>query len=392
MFIHYTRDAESPRSYFTWTALSTISAVLRSNVYQEWQYSKLYPNIFVLLIGPPAVGKALPMKLSAKMLKEIPTVKVIEGSASMQAVIKILGAYEGGQKGASCILYAEELSSFYVEDKKTNDLLTDLSDYHEKWERNLISWNATLKDVCICMLAGSNETLLGDIFDQRAIYGGLLSRTFVILEKKKFRRDALIRKNIEVKTDDWALMVNHLKKLSKVHGEIIFEEAALQEFEHWYEVQWEEFENNPRTRTGIEGRMKTHVKKVAILLAMCEEKLEMLVRRKHVSEAIGLCVGLYKNYQILSMEAPQAVNGVAPAAILLKLLQNAEGNELSRVTILQRNLGDLNPEVLDSCVIQLNQAELLVEVNDGNKIMYRLTSGAKQLYQDAKVKVTENEK
>lgn len=305
----------------------------------------------------------------------------------MQAVIKTLGAYEGGQKGAACILYAEELSSFYVEDKKTNDLLTDLSDYHEKWERNLISWNATLKDVCICMLAGSNETLLGDIFDQRAIYGGLLSRTFVIIEKRKFRRDALVRKSLEIKTGEWDSLLSHIKNVSKVRGEMKFEEAALKEFEHWYDIQWEEFETNPRTRTGIEGRMKTHVKKVAMLLAMCEGSLDLVVRHKHVVESIGLCVGLYKNYQILSMEAPQSVMGVNPAAILLRLLQQSPKFELDRVTILRRNLGELTVDVLDAVIIQLTQAELIQEVMDGTRITYRLSKEGITLYEQAKANV-----
>jgi len=386
-FLHYTREAESPRSFFTWTGLASISATLRSSVWQEWQYNKLYPNIFVLLIGPPAVGKALPMKLSSKLLKSAGVVKVIEGSASMQAVIKTLGSYEGGAKGASCILYAEELSSFYVEDKKTNDLLTDLSDFHEKWERNLISWNATLKDVCICMLAGSNETLLGDIFDSRAIYGGLLSRTFTVIEKRKFRRDPLVRKNELVDTKDWSALETHIKNLSKIHGEIVFEEDALKEFEHWYNVEWEDFENNPRTRTGIEGRMKTHVKKVAMLLAMCEKDLDKVIKREHIVTSIEMCVGLYKNYQVLSMEAPQTINGINPAAILLRLLQQSRDHELDRVTILRRNLGELTVEVLDNVVLQLTQAELINEVMEGTKILYRLSPEGIALYEQAKKNV-----
>jgi hypothetical protein len=122
------------------------------------------------------------MQLGGALIKAANNTKVIEGSASIQAVVKSLGNYEtGGKKGASCILYSEELSSFYIKDQSTNELLTDLWDYHEVWERNLISWSASLKNVCLSLFAASNEILLKGIFDDRALYGGLLSRTILIL-------------------------------------------------------------------------------------------------------------------------------------------------------------------------------------------------------------------
>jgi hypothetical protein len=384
-FVDWTKDSESPESFFLWSGLSAISAVMRDNIYQQWQYDRLYPNMFVLLIAPPAIGKRLPMVMAGKLIKRAKNTKVIEGSASIQAVVKSLGSYEtGGQKGASCILYSEEFSSFHVKDQNTNELLTDLWDYHEVWERNLISWQATLKNVCMSLLAASNEVLLKEILDSRAMFGGLLSRTILVMEKRKRRRDALIRKGDLAVAEHGKLMEgilgDHLVNLSKIKGPIEFDEEALKEFEFWYDTEWKDNEENPKTTTGIEGRMKTHVKKVAMAIAMCEGNLDLWVRKIHVEFAIELCLRLYRNYQILSSESGKSPTA-HPAAILIRMLSGQKDYTLSRKSILRMKLGEFNPTILDEVVLTLQGAELLVEVSEGNEVSYRLTTKCLEMYQ-----------
>lgn len=389
-YLDWTSDSESPESFFLWSGLSAVSSVMRDNIYQQWQYDRLYPNMYILLIAPPAIGKRLPMVMGGKLIKRAKNTKVIEGSASIQAVVKSLGTYEtGGQKGASCILYSEEFSSFHVKDQNTNELLTDLWDYHEIWERNLISWQATLKNVCVSLLAASNEVLLKEILDSRAMFGGLLSRTILVMEKRKRRRDALVRKGdqaiIEHSKVVEGILADHLIALSKLKGPIEFDEGAMSEFENWYDTQWKDNEENPKTTTGIEGRMKTHVKKVAMALAMCEGSLDMVVRRIHVDTAITLCLGLYKNYQVLAAESGKSPTA-HPAAVLIRLLSDAPNYELSRAIILRRKLGEFNPTILDETVLTMQQAELLNEINCGNEVSYRLTTKCLEMYEGLKQK------
>jgi hypothetical protein len=383
-FLQWTEQYESPESYFRWAALSGVCTVIRDNMYNVWgNNDRLHCNMYVMFVGPPALGKKFPMQKIGGLIKHVNNTKIIEGSASIPAVIKMLGEYEtGGKKGASCILYSEEFSSFHVKDQNTNELLTDLWDFHVVWERNLISWSASLKNVCMSLLTGSNEILLKEVFDSRAMFGGLLSRTILIMENQKRRRSALIRKqhlNGEVPKEDHteAKLKAHLVNLARMRGDLPFEEAAMAEFEHWYLHQWDE--ENPRTQTGIEGRMKTHVKKVAMALAMCEYDLDQIVRKKHIEYAIELCTGLYRNYIVLASEA-QASPTAHPAAILIRLLGTSPGYELSQRTILSRHLGLFNSEILEKAAGDLEAAGLALRVEDGNKISYRLTKQCVEAY------------
>lgn len=353
---------------------------MRDNLYQQWQYDRLYPNMYVILIAPPAIGKRMPMVKAGGLVKAVKNTKVIEGSASMQAVIKTLGEYStGGIKGASALLYSEEFSSFCATDKGTNGLLTDLWDYHPVWDRNLISWQASLKNVCLSLVAASNEILLKEVLDSHAMFGGLLSRTMVVVENKKRRKDALIRKgSVDFMAETYETkLIDHLKELAKLTGEIEFEEDAILEFENWYHNQWDE--ENPKTKTGIEGRMKTHIKKVAMLLAMGEWELDKLVRKRHVEEAITYCLRLYRNYQILAAEAGKSPTG-HPAAILMRLLLLAPNNTLTKRTILSRNLGEFDVDILTTTTATLEAAGLIVETMSGNESAYCLTPKALELY------------
>jgi len=118
-------------------------------------------------------------------------------------------------------------------------------------------------------------------------------------------------------------------------------------------------------------------------LAMCEGSLDMVVRRIHIDAAIELCLGLYRNYKVLAAESGKSPTA-HPAAILIRLLFEAPNNELSRAIILRRKLGEFNPTILDETVLTMQQAELLVEVNSGNEVSYRLTSKCLEMYDGLK--------
>lgn len=324
------------------------------------------------------------MKKASGLVKLVNNTKILEGSASIQAVIKSLGEYEtGGKKGASGLILAEEYSAFHAADvQNTNDLLTTLWDFHATWERNLISWNASLKNVCISLFTSSNDELIREVLDRRALFGGLLSRTILVIETKARFRSGLIRKNIRNGLEPEKDFIQeklhaHLINLAKMRGELVFEEAAIAEYEHWHDNQWDE--ENPRTKTGIEGRMKTHVKKVAMALAMCEWSLDSVVRKEHMEHAIEMCTGLYNNYVVMASET--GINPDAyPAATLIKYLASSPNYELAQKTILSRHLGDFNMELLKAAAKQLEDAGLADVVEEDGKTSYRLTKRCLEMY------------
>ena len=61
-FLDYTAAIPSPASFRLWSAITAISGVLERKVWIQTAQSFLYPNLFTLLVGPPATGKTQAIK------------------------------------------------------------------------------------------------------------------------------------------------------------------------------------------------------------------------------------------------------------------------------------------------------------------------------------------
>ena len=56
-FVLALRGIETPTSFCLWTAISIISSVLKRDCWLRWVPQNLYPNFYIILIGPPKTGK-----------------------------------------------------------------------------------------------------------------------------------------------------------------------------------------------------------------------------------------------------------------------------------------------------------------------------------------------
>src|SRR4249920_3615830 len=82
-----TQESESPRKYYYWSGMSAIAAVVRNQVFLDKCYYKLYPNIYVLLVGRKGIRKGPPVALAKKLVTEVGSTRVISGRASIQAIV-----------------------------------------------------------------------------------------------------------------------------------------------------------------------------------------------------------------------------------------------------------------------------------------------------------------
>src|SRR3990170_8200696 len=71
-YLEYTDNTEPPASYHLWTGISVISGVLQRKVWMEWGHELIYPNMYVVLIGPSGrCRKGTAMNIGKGLLKTI---------------------------------------------------------------------------------------------------------------------------------------------------------------------------------------------------------------------------------------------------------------------------------------------------------------------------------
>lgn len=74
-YLKLVEETESPRLYHVWCALSGISACLGRRCYMPFGHFRIYPNMFVLLVGNPGTRKSSALKIMTKLVKDATNVR-----------------------------------------------------------------------------------------------------------------------------------------------------------------------------------------------------------------------------------------------------------------------------------------------------------------------------
>lgn len=351
--LDYTKYAESPTSYFKWCGYAAIAAVLRDNVWIELPAinSKIYPNIYVILHSSQSsiTRKSVPMKMALQLVRKINNTHIIAGRSSIQGTIDELSvatiaADKSQIKGASGILYSEELSAFFVDVESAVNLLTNLYDYHEVWEDKLRGSVTKLHNVCLTLLMATNEELIRDLFQVRAVKGGLLARSIIVSESRRRHKNSLMYANGEPGNPQ--PLFDHLLMLSKKHGAYTLTDEAKKEYDTWYNSLPDDISDS---ETGFEGRIHTTILKIALLISASHGE-DKVITQPHIEEAIEECTGIYDTYKRLSAGVVQQMDMGLAQRQLISLLLSQKDFSVSYEKILFKLYMVMDKEMLDKII------------------------------------------
>ena len=373
-------DLESPRSYFYWSALTTVSAVVGKRIFlNRGEAYVLYPNIYTFIISKKSgLRKGIPIRLAKKLTIDTGTVRVIDGQNSIQGVIKNL-SHQHTTKANHVINKAEgflitgEFASFLIGDNTGFSLttLTDLYDtqYHEEGFKKRLAGQdeIELNGLCLTALFASNETHFFDSIPRNAITGGFLARTFCIYESKKNTINPLME--VQKQTIDYKGIVQHLKKLSKLKGEMTIERKAKTLFASWYM----DFSNkDSNDDTGTDDRLGDNLLKLAMLLSLAEST-DLIISHAHMEEAISKTMECFSSLRHLLFGSgdTKSVKRIT-AKVLLTLLIDAPDHTVKRRDVLVKGIGLFGTYDLDEAVEHFLQARYIIIKKERSEQIYKL--------------------
>lgn len=377
-------EAESPKSFWFWSALSAISAVVKDNVYlNRGNLYKLYPNIYVMLFAEPSMRKGPPVNFARNLVQRVNNTKIIHGRSSIQGVLKELQTpahtLPGGKiSNLKSIGYyvASEFSSSMVEDRAAMRILTDLYDRHYnegEWKQLLKMEQFTLRDPMLSMLVATNAAQMEGFITRTEIHGGFFARMFIIHETEEQTINPLI-KPLSNPPDEVAL-AEYLKELTKLSGD--FYESMWtgsdftivgKLFHDWY------FEHVAKAKqshdpTGTLGRIPDSVLKIAMLLSLAK-KPTIEITEETMQEAIDYGESLIGSVRKADMKEGSEEKFALQKAIIIKELTYRENHIISRKQLMRKYTYYFNATELNEILVSLEQAGTIrVEVHGNNQMI-----------------------
>jgi len=385
-FLDSTKELESPTSYFYWSILTTISAVVGKKMWvNRGGVYNLYPNVYTFLISKKSgLRKGIPINVAKKLAHDVGRVRVIDGQNSIQGVIKELTKIRTIGNGhiintAEGFLITGEFASFMLSDGTNLSLttLTDLYDaqYHEQGFRKRLASEEEieLKSPCLTALFASNETHFFDVVPKNAISGGFLARTFCIYEEKRNKINSLtgIDESLPAKID-YLRIVGHLGEIAKLVGEIIPEPEALRAFHEWY-VDFSGRDNEDDT--GTSERLGDNIWKAAMLIGLANNQSQTITQRD-MDEAIFNCMQTFSNLKRLLLGGTADAKSLKSITMRITVAMMIEADplfEIERKRVLRRGAGQFGVYDLDECIEHLNQAGMIKIEKRGSGVYYKLT-------------------
>jgi len=289
---------EVPRNYFFWAALSSIAATVNGQIWIRQGKFVHYPNMYIVLLGPPANGKTVAIDRAEEIVREIDDIAVSGQSETAEGLIRhmrdkcvrqmVLPPPDGAVSYTPISLYLSELSNFFGKDPAGMiDLLTGI------WDRGGRTFHRRTKGQGEDMIPRPNVNLLSGTtpawitqYLKTDIVGGGFTRRIVFANEP--RRDPAHRvawpEDTPAQKNAKARCVLYGKRLRSLIGEVQYTDGAKKAYIDWYNTR------PPATteeEEGYHGSKPSLMLKVAMLLAVSREP-KLVITEEDVKVALAL--------------------------------------------------------------------------------------------------------
>jgi energy-coupling factor transporter ATP-binding protein EcfA2 len=275
-FLQLTDNSEPPFLFRKWSAISCIAAALQRKIRIELGMSlTIYPNFYIVLVGPSATGKGTAMKFASDIITQVPSIRLSAQATSLQSLIRRMKEtnltdmdIESGKQmfHSSTTIFSNEFTVFLgYHNKELISALCDWYDCHERWTYDTIKRDKEeIVGVWVNILAGTTPDNIQSSLPMEAIGGGLTSRIIFVNEEK---RDKLVvfpsatAAQIELQE----MLIRDLEQISLLSGVYKSTQDSMAFYNDWciHADRYPPFQD--RKFDGYMGRRRNHLLSLAMV-------------------------------------------------------------------------------------------------------------------------------
>lgn len=307
-YLDYVSNTESPKLFHIWAAISGISAAMGRKCWLPMGTGEIFPNMYVILVGPPAVRKSTAFLIMTKLLRKYTSVRFAPDDTSGQRqgliaammncknensddekIIQVLSAANEPGSGKSNDTTFADLSAalaevgslrldtrdprtMYIAASELNSVLGEgntalLTFLQKMWDGDpyvyqLKTSSHELKDALLGLIGATTPSQLALAMPPEAVGQGFTSRAiFVFADKKHSRKIPRPTLNLDVQEKLGELFTNVSENFTGAFSEAPEAAEALDElYERGIVI------SDPRF-VHYADRRHTHLQKLSMSLA-----------------------------------------------------------------------------------------------------------------------------
>lgn len=385
--------SEAPTSFNVWAALSMIGGVLKNHIWLDRGTYTIYPNQYIVLVGPPGVGKGSAMHPAHNFAKKPPVgtlpycnymndrltaPKILEKLATGKPELMLKNGVLVQSIDSSCVLFSTELSAFLGGSDWMIPFLCAAWDQGEYDYETKHTGSSIVKNMCVSLIAGCVPDFIRNLNKpgkpETAISGGFTARAIFVFASDK-------AKSI-VWPDSFAAgskgqtifdsLTHDINIIAKLKGECTWDGRAKFVFEKFYKSIKIDEDDSDVIRN-FKARQNIHVLKVAMCLSAASRD-DLVLDEYCINTAINLVDSVFRTLNVTF----RGVGESSLAEAMAKIMSYIEKKGIcSRQNLIKDNYRHVTTEDLDRIIITLKQMQFLMEIDmGGNRIGYKHIQGA----------------
>ena len=283
---------------------------MKRNVFITRSFYKIFPNQFIILVGPPGVGKGTAINPALALCKLADTVNYISDRSTAEKIIDILAAgfqkvvtgtpvgsqpLTTTQSGGTVSIFNDSSAAIISTELPMllngSDLMLPL--LCEMWDKNEFDYNTKtkgsrrIKDLCVSLLGGCVPDYIRKLNKDAmaSINSGFTSRCIFVFANDKSKKVAW--PNVMIGTQLEKDLVKDLQYInSTLRGTFTFTQSAHKALADYYQtIKPEQFDTE--VTGNFKARMFSHILKTSMSLCV-SEKDQLEIELPHVEKSIEL--------------------------------------------------------------------------------------------------------
>lgn len=244
-FLEYTEILPSPPLMRKWAAISFVAAAMERKIWVRTYGSNLYPHLYVLLVGPPGVGKGVALGAGEDIVREVTELQVGPTDMTAASLIDALNASvrrlvlrgpEPVVEFNSMMVISRELGVLIP--AWETSLMNNLTDI---WDGRPVDQQRRGKDLRIKILApqinllgATTPSYLNEVMPAGAWDQGFISRTIMVYSGDRTQPNPFAEEDTggllgRLRGD----LLHDLKSIANEYGQMGFTRPAAAAIQAW---------------------------------------------------------------------------------------------------------------------------------------------------------------